>query len=111
MAADNCGALGWSLDDGEVQALETAADAVGFEFSGGGGRRAARYRRPYVSVARLLCTCGCCYKYRGVAAPSAMRPYGSAMRVLVLARAHMPMSRYVSHAHMSSLALSSSHPL
>lgn len=38
MAADNCGALGWSLDDGEVQALETAADAVGFEFSGGGVR-------------------------------------------------------------------------
>lgn len=36
MAADNCGALGWSLDDGEIQALEAAADKLGFEFSGGG---------------------------------------------------------------------------
>jgi len=36
MAADNCGALDWSLDDGEVAALEDAAESLGFEFSGGG---------------------------------------------------------------------------
>ena len=36
MAEDNAGALGWRLDAGEVAALEAAADALGFEFSGGG---------------------------------------------------------------------------
>lgn len=35
-AADNAQALGWRLGDAEVQELESAADSLGFEFSGGG---------------------------------------------------------------------------
>ena len=36
MAADNAGAMGWRLTPEEVTSLEAAADALGFEFSGGG---------------------------------------------------------------------------
>mmetsp|Transcript_46616 Transcript_46616/g.77062 ORF Transcript_46616/g.77062 Transcript_46616/m.77062 type:complete len:346 (+) Transcript_46616:124-1161(+) len=36
MAAQNMDAMGWRLDDRELAALETAADACGFEFSSGG---------------------------------------------------------------------------
>lgn len=36
MAADNAAAMQWSLSSEEVEALEKAADAVGFEFSSGG---------------------------------------------------------------------------
>jgi pyridoxine 4-dehydrogenase len=36
MAAANMGAMDWRLGVDEVEALECAADAVGFEFSSGG---------------------------------------------------------------------------
>jgi pyridoxine 4-dehydrogenase len=36
MAAENAKALDWRLEPSEVQALEAASDALGFEFSGGG---------------------------------------------------------------------------
>lgn len=36
MAKENCGALGWLLNDDEVRSLEDAADSIGFEFSSGG---------------------------------------------------------------------------
>jgi diketogulonate reductase-like aldo/keto reductase len=36
MAQENAGALGWRLSGDEVASLEAAADALGFEFSGGG---------------------------------------------------------------------------
>lgn len=36
MARENAGAMGWTLSDEEVSALEAASDAVGFEFSSGG---------------------------------------------------------------------------
>eukprot|EP00966_Prymnesium_polylepis_P130925 3027966-Prymnesium_polylepis.2 len=36
MAQSNFDAMGWRLSDGEVAALEAAADVVGFEFSSGG---------------------------------------------------------------------------
>jgi len=36
MAADNMGAMDLKLDNEEVAALETAANALGFEFSSGG---------------------------------------------------------------------------
>lgn len=35
-AADNAAALGWKLDEGELQGLESVAEKLGFEFSGGG---------------------------------------------------------------------------